>query len=429
MGSNSSGGDVWTTYSAKSIHSRLTFMDIRSLWDFEGPPAPFEPCRSDHPNHKSLSDRESDYYFYWRSMIRKGRYLRTSDGYLYLFTCEIINMDRDVRNSLNQMVGAIKVYRNHSPALLDMMSDACLTFAKINKLPEPELERGSGLMIRSYLLEKRLEMDPIGFVPASLIAPNLTAKDRQHMDPRDPYDELFTECLRRIDAWQKDVRRKRLADYMPDASRKQYAVYEGFMYYGVRARASLECRFAFNDFRFLSFVKETLRRLIATICESRGQPMRLLTTYPAQYCVIITDLVNEWLGGSWKPEDLHDDGFELDGLMVRNARRDLDAVTDLMSIEEDEIPETGETETEEIQSGEDGDPWSRFASSLDETGRGYLSASLKGEGRVYIESIGIRMKAMEDSVNTIAMDIIGDTVVEDGSIVSEYEEDIRRSIR
>ena len=64
--------------------------------------------------------------------------------------------------------------------------------------------------------------------------------------------------------------------------------------------------------------------------------------------------------------------------------------------------------------------WSSFASSLSQSEITLLESLLDGN-RTY----DIRMV---DSINSKAMDTIGDTVIEDDSLIDDYRDDLRRAL-
>jgi hypothetical protein len=103
---------------------------------------------------------------------------------------------------------------------------------------------------------------------------------------------------------------------------------------------------------------------------------------------------------------------KLDLEAIARAERDLDEVTRIMATGEEPEEEAPAEETSEEPGG-----WDSFAESLTEAEAEYLRSAL-----------GNRLKkkdgSIEDSVNGKALDAIGDTVLEGGSIVEDYREDL-----
>ena len=66
------------------------------------------------------------------------------------------------------------------------------------------------------------------------------------------------------------------------------------------------------------------------------------------------------------------------------------------------------------------DQWSSFISSLSQSERKLLELLLQGN-RTY----DIRMV---DSINAKAMDTVGDTVIEEDSLIEDYREDLKKAL-
>ena len=127
----------------------------------------------------------------------------------------------------------------------------------------------------------------------------------------------------------------------------------------------------------------------------------------------------------------------LDKEAVSTAETDLEAVRTLVGTEDEDLPVTepgpsGSVEepvteppaTDGTQvAGKGGFPG--LAHSLDDVQRGYLSACLDGDGDDFLRSSGRSRVSLEDSINEIAMDAVGDQVVQDGEVFQEYADDLR----
>ena len=66
------------------------------------------------------------------------------------------------------------------------------------------------------------------------------------------------------------------------------------------------------------------------------------------------------------------------------------------------------------------DPWSAFVSSLTDDEKGHLSSILRGSPKADVR--------MDDSINAKAMDSIGDTVMEAGSVIEDYRSELEKVI-
>ena len=61
-------------------------------YDCPGTKSPFVQFYSYMPQYSQLTKPQKDYYFYWRSELRRGNYIKTDYSYLYLYVYEIINL-------------------------------------------------------------------------------------------------------------------------------------------------------------------------------------------------------------------------------------------------------------------------------------------------------------------------------------------------
>ncbi len=107
---------------------------------------------------------------------------------------------------------------------------------------------------------------------------------------------------------------------------------------------------------------------------------------------------------------------KLDMDAVNSATEDLDAVTGMMYSGEEEESERTEPEQVEDRPSCD-DPWEDFASRLSPDLLEYISGCLEGRRPD---------RKSEKAVNEIAMDTIGDVVVEDGQAIEDYSEHLEK---
>ncbi len=400
----------------------VSLSEIRAHWAKEGAEAPFTECGVDQPDYVSMTNEENAYYFYWRSMVRKGKYLRSSKGYLFLFTAEIINTDADAERNLRMLVNVTRVYANLDRFLLDGMADACITYAKINGLKVPRMDRAGDYSVVSYILTDALKQDPIGLFPGRVAGRLLYPADQQYLDEDHPYGELMTQCLRRIEEFEVREGEKRIIASLGPVKRIQYDVYKEFPYLGTRSRVAAEALDLSHGSKARDFLRVTLKTLIRAVRVRENLSAPLPVSYPATWRHIIGDVVRDWATGKWKVGDLEEESLVLDMSSVRAARHDLDAVSDMMATDDGEVAE--EPVEEDVPAQESGDPWQVFAASLKDIEREYLRAASEGRAASVLKTAGIRMPAMEERINSAAMDAVGDIVVEEGQLIEEYREDM-----
>ena len=61
-------------------------------FDFKTQPCDFISYYSYMPQYTQLTQAQRNYYFYWRSMVRRKKYIKTDYSYFYLYVYEIINL-------------------------------------------------------------------------------------------------------------------------------------------------------------------------------------------------------------------------------------------------------------------------------------------------------------------------------------------------
>lgn len=61
-------------------------------YDFKTEKCDFAKYYSYMPQYSQLTMEQKNYYFYWRSELRRGRYLKSDYSYLYLYVYEILNL-------------------------------------------------------------------------------------------------------------------------------------------------------------------------------------------------------------------------------------------------------------------------------------------------------------------------------------------------
>lgn len=95
--------------------------------------------------------------------------------------------------------------------------------------------------------------------------------------------------------------------------------------------------------------------------------------------------------------------------------RDLEEVTRMMEVPDSE---DGTVEKAQVPSAAPSGSWSEFSGRLDDLQTEYLRNALS-------EKVRINRK-MEAAVNSIALETVGDTVVEDGKVPEEYREGLMK---
>ena len=137
--------------------------------------------------------------------------------------------------------------------------------------------------------------------------------------------------------------------------------------------------------------------------------------------VNVTPWVNDLVEHMDDQEVMEDPAeLKLDKGLVRKAEEDLMSVIGMIAKPEDEMPPTEPKMPEPVAVETTGDGWERLVSMLNEDQRSYLRKCL-GAGKAETR--------IEKEVNSVSLDVISDTIVEDGAVVEEYREDVERVLR
>lgn len=112
--------------------------------------------------------------------------------------------------------------------------------------------------------------------------------------------------------------------------------------------------------------------------------------------------------------------IKLDSSKISKAEKELRCVTEMMKTDEESDEEETELQLIVTENDEPSDPWSLFMDKLNTVQYGYLKAIIEKTERSYLKKHGISSKKTEDEINGIALSSVGDTVLENGTIVEEY---------
>ena len=126
---------VTVTHSPDKFDFHANFKKAAELYfDFVGTECPFAPFYSYMPQYTQLTQAQKNYYFYWRTMFRAGKCIKTDYSYFYLFVYEIINLPERIspEEGLALLVRLWKSYRKDLPNIDSYMSlwvqDYCLVY-------------------------------------------------------------------------------------------------------------------------------------------------------------------------------------------------------------------------------------------------------------------------------------------------------------
>jgi len=85
-------------------------------YDYKTEKCDFAPYYSYMPQYSQLTSAQKSYYFYWRDMARRGKYIKSDYSYVYLYVYEILNLPD--RISPTEGIGILcRIWREYREAL------------------------------------------------------------------------------------------------------------------------------------------------------------------------------------------------------------------------------------------------------------------------------------------------------------------------
>ena len=118
-------------------------------YDYKTDKCEYTPFFSYMPQYSQMNAEQRKYYFYWRSEIRRGKFLKTDYSYLYLYVYEILNLPDKIpaQEGLSSLCALWRAYRLTLPKIGVNFSVWIQDYCFIHRLPCPTVE------LRDFLYE------------------------------------------------------------------------------------------------------------------------------------------------------------------------------------------------------------------------------------------------------------------------------------
>lgn len=410
---------------------RVTLREISThMADSCDDPVEYTPSEKLMPTYSTMEPGQISFYIHWRTMAREGTYLNTDSGYIWLYCVELINSDDDPECVQSELERALDAY-SHCSFIPQSLCTACADHAILNSfdVPPAAIDRAD-----RYVAYSKLACDPPGRMSVSL-AEMYSLYDSERYTSDDPglYSDAFTLAVRRVDAYMKEHKGRRIIDRA--GSRDLYFTkrfYQG-LWTPKNPVERLEFVNVLESKRVNDLMDGIFRTVIRVVNTRLRRPVPRAPTEIRQEYREIAEASTEEFMDSIDRDRMHEAAMEeasrivIDRDAVESAAADLEAVRGMMSVDE---PDRDGSIEESVSSSEQPTGWDALRSSLDDVELLYLTASLtnRGAGAWTLEGTGRRPQSVEDSVNSKAMDAIGDAIMEGGTAFEDYVDDIRRII-
>lgn len=428
------------------------------FFSVEGRPAPHVPFFSYVPQYNQLGREQLEFYFWWRTCARRGEFLDADYSYILLYVYETINLSgaHDYTVLRDILFGIWMAYRDRYARLDAILGDWIFDFCMIHRLPPPKGKIPLGAIGKTcgtaefFVSAAGTESDKyVGALLTYCTSYDYRKSKFYEGEHAAIYDRYVPSALRAcLEHLSKNG--KVLGSLSYGDSKASREAYTGALCsYTAKRRIEIEfCSFSrSHELRYL--VGDIVKYAENIIRSYIGVKSRLTVfSVPTELEEIIkTRLKNELppKTRAWaKKEEAHEfdklyepvkkelsisdaakienDSWETTRILVEAFEDEKEELLPISQPEETEkIKDNSEqtyTETEEVE-----------MSAFGEYG-GYICALLKNDGAARRNEISLLARSemvIADKINEIAVDVIGDIVIEEGDaggfeIIEDYRD-------
>ncbi len=400
--------------------------DIERNWNVEiKEKQEYLPSGFTNPDYRSFMEPQRRYYIYWRNQTRAGNYGETDWGYLWLYLCELINVSADPKMCLDQLVGLHRAYGSADPDKL--IGRTCFEYAVIHKLPFPdpsiyESNVTACLVIEQFIKGMDTELDK------NLILFIADINDKTVTREFDADCVGITNMMiRKIGAVMNEQGFTMEEFCGADKDETILPIFKDLKYFKEVRKVRVQYKNYVYNAAFDDSLKAIAKNVFSAVRMKRvGKPVRTVkfTAFGMECKDILQKAVSEWYEGK-EIANIKEraSSMVLDKEAVSGAQAALREVTTMMKSDE-EAEQAPQQATAESPTKTAGDSWQGLFDGLDDQQKDYLKACLDGKAAQYLKDLGKNMSRMEDSINSVAMDTVGDNIVENGTVFEEYTENV-----
>jgi hypothetical protein len=436
----------------------------------------FVPFKSYWPTYGHMTGTQSRWYFYWRNEVRQGRYPKTDLSYIFLHVYELINGVgwEDPYDGYRQLSQIWEAYRENYKRLDQYLGGWIADFSFVHHLDVSLsliVARSRGLAgdLAELELERCLTVSPeqLTFTVLTAMSDYDISKSKFYMgEGKEALERFIPQVVALINAYVSRKHGSNLVEMFPpgpSVMRERYlfrsAVYDISLYgYSVLIPVVRISK------------SPPLRSLITRLFRLTENKLRELMGYRGRLKGVnvdadMDDLITRFLKREFEKEKQEDKGpaVVIDREKLERLQSDSEIVRTMLTVEEmneleefedsdleiisegpepeknEKIDEKGKEQIivpfeslepklviEEVdQSANEGTEWEQFANALSSLQHEALLA-LMNEDRIHaIQKLaaanGTMSELLIDEINDIAMDILGDLIIDGEEIAEEYK--------
>ena len=401
--------------------------DIERNWNVDvSERLEYIPSGFPNPDYRSFSENQRKYYAYWRGQTRKGVYGESDFGYLWLYLCELVNIQADPQQCLDQIKGLHRAYGQYDTDKL--IGKTYYEYAVVHKLVIDDPSIYESNLTACLCIEQFLDGKPAH--PDKKLLLFLSAIDDKTISREFDEDCVGITCsaLKAAgDALKSEG--TSIRDYCnPQTKPVQVTPYGDLKYFSLNRKLTVNSLDYIYNSAFNNSLKEIVKATFSAVRMKRtGKPVKIAkcSAFEMDCKTILTKAVSSWYESKEIAEiKERASNLKLDRQAVTGAQAALKDVTIMMRTDIDEATVAKvEAPIEPVR--KIADSWKGLAETLTEDQKGYLSAALEGKAASFLKDKGLIMARVEDSINGIAMDSVGDNIVENGEVFEEYVDDVR----
>lgn len=245
--------------------------DMKQFEHKEGKKAEFVPFMQYYPTYSSMDKRQKEWYFYWRSQVRKGIYLDTDLSYIFVHVYELLsgygmnNTDDGYKQLLKLWENYRKEYPKLDGYLFEWIFDFCQLYNLDFEMPEwTDLSLPYQPEIKNVIISKHSGEIPLKLTFAmidSLCDYSLVRSKFYN----DGHQMLMNEAIPRVVALADAALHKKegkgiLDKYGPNRPRKQtYYAFRGANCKNSNQRADITVKDYINSAKLRAYINELVR--------------------------------------------------------------------------------------------------------------------------------------------------------------------------
>ncbi|MDQ0195036.1 TerB N-terminal domain-containing protein [Paenibacillus wynnii] len=421
-------------------------------------PALFVPFKSYWPTYGHMTGAQNRWYFYWRDEVRSGRYHKTDLSYIFLHVYELINgVGWDTPSEgYRQLCQLWEAYRDTYKRLDQYLGGWIADFSFVHHLEVPLstiVARSRGLAgdLAELELMRCLSSyrELLSFAGLTVMSDYDISKSKFYLgEGKEAAERYIPQVVALIDAYVTRKHGKNLVQMFPPSpplNRERYlfrsAVYDISLYgYSilipvVRVSKSLPLRSLIT--RLFRLTENKLRELMGYRGRLKG----------VKVDADMDDLVTRFLHREFRKSEQEQKGpvVVIDQEKLERLQTDSEIVRTLLMVEEVVIPdEMSEDDYEIAATTDDEKPkeivvsvnldadfeivratgWEKFAAVLSPLQREAILLLNEVEGWLPFQKLAVSSGTMPelliDEINELAMDTLGDLLIDGEEISEEY---------